>query len=133
MGRSEIPEGGGAEPHRALVSPLSVSLPPQSPPGPSLQEPPLALDSLAAQLVLLVRFVVERDSSHEKQPPKVHANLRGLGESQATPESFSPGKPRAAVSMLEHQRSRPTLTTPTDPQTQTGPLRMLGLKSRALT
>lgn len=84
MGRSEIPEGGGAEPHWALVSPLSVSLPPQSPPGPSLQEPPLALDSLAAQLVLLVCFVVERDSSHEKQPPKfmltsgVRENLRPL-------------------------------------------------------
>lgn len=59
VGRSEIPEGGGTEPHRALLSRLSVSLPPQSLPGPSLQEPLLAPDSSAAQPVLLV----ERDSS----------------------------------------------------------------------
>lgn len=59
VGRSEIPEDDGTEPHRALVSPLSVSLPPQSPPGLSVHEPPLAPDSSAAQLVLLVRFVVE--------------------------------------------------------------------------
>lgn len=51
--------------------------------------------------------------------PKVHTNLRGRGDSQATLQPFSPGKPKAAVSMLEQQRSRPTLTTPTDPQTNT--------------
>lgn len=79
VGRSEIPEGGGTEPHRALVSRLSVSLPPQSLPGPSLQKPLLAPDSSAAQPVLLVWFVVERDSSHEKQLPKFTLTS-GVGE-----------------------------------------------------